>query len=252
MLQTLAGGPRSSRHRHRPTYPGDDGVGRKRVWGRLRRQRLGITASTTPPARPYEAIVRQRDLIGGSFRNGRTVNRLVKSSDVVRSCRSDGRYSPSSRPACPVRRPDRRRSTVGGGRRPRPWPTRSSGAPSLPGRRTPGRSPGSPRSPASRPEARRWPGPRCRTCPASSGALTMSPRPSVADGEPGPGGGGEAVDPHPVAPELLGRDDREGGDPGLGRPVVGLAGVAEQTRGRRRVDHRGARDRLPDLACSRQ
>ncbi len=68
-------------------------------------------------------------------------------------------------------------------------------------------------------------------------------------GEPGAGGGRDAVRPHAVARQLLRADDAEGPDARLGGAVVGLAGVAEQPRGRRRVDDRGvARSRPPSPA----
>ena len=49
-------------------------------------------------------------------------------------------------------------------------------------------------------------------------------------GEARPGRGGQAVDGHAVADQLLGCDHREGGDAGLGRAVVGLADVAVDPR----------------------
>ena len=48
--------------------------------------------------------------------------------------------------------------------------------------------------------------------------------------------GAIALAQHAVAAELEPADDRERGDAGLGRAVVGLARVAEHTRRRRRVD----------------
>ena len=58
-------------------------------------------------------------------------------------------------------------------------------------------------------------------------------------GHAGQGGGGDGVDGDAVAAELHGRDDREAGDAGLGRAVVGLAHVAVDARRRRRVDDAG-------------
>ena len=71
--------------------------------------------------------------------------------------------------------------------------------------------------------------------PSSSGARIMSPRPGVAKREACPRRRGDAVALHPVAGQLLGADLAEGGDPGLGRAVVGLPRVGEQPRRRRRV-----------------
>jgi hypothetical protein len=59
---------------------------------------------------------------------------------------------------------------------------------------------------------------------------------ALGHGRPGPGGDG--VHPHAVAGQLEGADDGEAGHPGLGRPVVGLAQVAQQARGRGGVDDR--------------
>ena len=46
-----------------------------------------------------------------------------------------------------------------------------------------------------------------------------------------PGGGSQTVDGHAVLDQFLGCDDREGGDAGLGRAVIGLADVAVDARG---------------------
>ena len=92
--------------------------------------------------------------------------------------------------------------------------------------------------PGRRRSGRRWPDPTRRTGSASLGAATMSESPGRRLGHPGARRRGDGVDPHPVADQLLGQDDGEGGDAGLGRAVVRLARVPEQTRGGRGVDHR--------------
>ena len=58
--------------------------------------------------------------------------------------------------------------------------------------------------------------------------------------------GRDRVRAHAVATELFGDDHRERGDAGLGGAVVRLADVAEQSRGRRRVDDRRL-DGVPGL-----
>ena len=58
-------------------------------------------------------------------------------------------------------------------------------------------------------------------------------------GEPGERAGCDRVGGDAVAAELLGGDQRERGDAGLGRAVVGLTGVAVDARHRRRVDQAG-------------
>ena len=58
-------------------------------------------------------------------------------------------------------------------------------------------------------------------------------------GQPGERRGGDAVHGDAVAGQLVGGDDRERGDPGLGRAVVGLADVAVDARRRRGVDEAG-------------
>ena len=64
--------------------------------------------------------------------------------------------------------------------------------------------------------------------------------------------GRDRVGAHAVAAELEPADDRERGDAGLGRAVVGLARVAEHARRRRRVDDRGPSTGVPAFDCSRQ
>ena len=68
-------------------------------------------------------------------------------------------------------------------------------------------------------------------------------RRAEALGHAGEGDGSDGVDGDAVARHLEGGDDREGGDAGLGRAVVGLPGVAVDARHRRRVDDPPA-DRL--------
>ena len=64
-------------------------------------------------------------------------------------------------------------------------------------------------------------------------------------GHAGQGAGGHGVDRDAVAAEFLGGDDGEGGDAGLGRPVVGLTGIAVDPRCGGGVDDAG----VVGLAC---
>ena len=249
-LQRCAGRGRAGRHpAHRPVASPPSTTSRRSRC----RSSSGSTASMARPCYPIDEV---REALG--------IGRPRRSSTATRA--RPRRRRPPAHAARAARRAGSREGAF----------TRRLS----PGRTTSSSSAGSQRAPLSTPSPRPQPSatamrppPTRNTWPVTpatarwpsqvtSGAMFSGPLgshsafrrsgPAAAEvlGHAGARAGRDRVDRHVVPRELLAAMMRERGDARLRRAVVGLAGVGEQTRRRRRADHATARPARPPCALA--